>query len=376
MTRENHWGFQRRDSKFLQNGVSGKNALANSQLPKRRLSRQFDTSLLQGGYKILSVKLASVILRSNHSAIVLALIATVPLAFAQSAAPPAPAPDPTLGITFDVVSIKPVKEDPTHYQPSHITDPPDGDGITVENSTMLTIVRWNFNNSSLRQSQLQGVPDWFTTDNYDIRAKVANSDIAAWQKLSDGARRLVFRKMLVERFKFAWHFADIDSPVYNLVIAKGGLKIKEAKPDEVSPYNSKTDYPLNPNSTQVPYKGPGMAMGPAPDGYPMFVMQQESMSWFAKNFLSRVAGRQVIDKTDLTGAYNFTLIYTGNLPGDSHLAPDAPGVDRSYEASVEAYSKRPDLFTALQEQLGLKLEQARGPLEMMVVDHIERPSEN
>ena len=289
-------------------------------------------------------------------------------AAAAAATPPA---DPTLGITFAVVSIRPAPPGP-----SRITDPLDGDGITIENSTMIEIVRWNFNKPSLREKQVQGIPDWFTTDNYEIHAKVADSDVAPWQKLSDGTRRLVFRKMLVERFKFAWHFTDIDSPVYNLVVDKGGLKIKEAKPGEVSPYNSKTDYPLNLHSTEVPYKGSGIAMAPAPDGYPMFVMQQLNMSSFAKNLLTSAAERQVIDKTGLTGAYNFTLIYTGNLPGDSLLAPDVPGVDRSYDASVEAYSKRPDLFTALKEQLGLKLESARGPVETMVVDHIERPSEN
>lgn len=103
-------------------------------------------------------------------------------------------------------------------------------------------------------------------------------------------------------------------------------------------------------------------MSPAPDGYPMWVMRSRKPCHPLQTFLSRAAGREVIDKTGPTGAYNFTLIYSGSQPGDTLLAPDAPGVDRSEEATKEAYSKRPDLFTALEEQLGLKLEPARGQL--------------
>lgn len=296
---------------------------------------------------------------------------TASLAMAQNTAPASasatvaaaaatPAADPTLGITFDVVSIKPAPEGP-----SRITNPLDGDGITVENSTMLEMVRWNFNKSSLRENQLQGVPKWFTTDNYEIRAKVAESDIAAWQKIGEGGHRLVFRKMLADRFKFAWHFADVDSPIYNLVVAKGGLKIQEAKPDEASPYNFKLGQ--NPDGTPAAYKGAGVTMRSAPDGYPMYVMQQLHMPSFAKNFLSgdvgTMVGRPVVDKTGLTGAYNFSLVFAFDR-----------GVDAA--ATNDTGPARPTIFTALQEQLGLKLEPARGPVETLVIDHIERPPEN
>ena len=300
-------------------------------------------------------------------------VLTTSLALAQTATPPAsaaaatspaaaatPAADPTLGITFDVVSIRPAPEGP-----SRITNPLDGDGITVENSTLLEMVRWNFNKSSLREDQLQGVPKWFTTDNYEIRAKVAESDIAAWKQIGEGGHRLVFRKMLVDRFKFAWHFADVDSPIYNLVIVKGGLKIKEAKPDEASPYNFKLG--LNPDGTPAAYTGTGVTMRAAPDGYPMWVFQQSHFSSFAKNFLSgdvgHIVGRPVVDKTGLTGAYNFSLEFAFDQ-----------GVDAA--ATNDSGPARPTIFTALQEQLGLKLEPARGPVEMLVVDHIERPPEN
>ena len=271
----------------------------------------------------------------------------------------APATDPTLGIMFDVVSIRPTTEGP-----SHIVNPVDGDGITIEHSTLLEIVRWNFNMSMMREDQLQNAPKWFATDNYEIRAKVADSDMAAWKKIGEGGHRLVFRKFLADRFKFAWHFTDVDSSIFNMVVAKGGPKIKEAKPDEASPFDFKTaDGATNSDGTRVAYKGAGITMRPAPDGYPMYVMQQTHMSSFAKGFLSGgIAGRPVVDKTGLTGAYNFSLEFAFQQPVSATAADDSGPA-------------RPTIFTALEEQLGLKLEPARGPVSMMVVDRIDRPVE-
>ena len=263
----------------------------------------------------------------------------------------APAPDPTHGITFDVVSIRKAPEGQ-----SHIVNPVDGDGITIDNSTLLEILRWNFNNSSLRENQLQGAPPWVATQNYAIRAKVAAADIPVWKTLGEGGHRLVFRKMLQDRFKLAWRNTTVDQPIYNLVLAKGGPKFKAAGPDEVSPYAFKVD--------GQPYKGTGVTMRPSPAGGGMWVMQQAHMSSFAKNFLSEQVGRQVVDKTGLTGAYNFTLDYAWQ--GMSAASPDAGASEPS----------KPDIFTALQEQLGLKLEPARGPVGILVFDHVEQPEED
>jgi len=289
---------------------------------------------------------------SAPAAPVAATPAPATAATASASATANPAADSTLGIAFDVVSIRPAPPGP-----SRITYPTDGDGITITNSTLLEIVRWNFNKSALREDQLQGIPNWFTTDNYEIRAKIAESDIATWQKLDDEARRLVFRKVLAQRFKFACHFVDVEVPVYNLVIAKGGLKMKEAKPGEISPWKFH-----EPGDPSTPYSGPGMTMRNTPNGW-ITVFQRLDMPSFAKSdvFVYTV-DRPVIDKTGLTGVYNFELDFSYQ---QLSAAPTPEG--------VASEPTGPDIFTAIQKQLGLKLEAARGRVSHLIVDHVERP---
>jgi uncharacterized protein (TIGR03435 family) len=119
------------------------------------------------------------------------------------------------------------------------------------------------------------------TDRYDIRAKVAAEDVDAWHKLNEEARRLMLRTVLAERLKFACHFADNEVPVYNLVIAKGGLKMTEAKPDEISPWHFHA-----PGDPSTAYSGPGMTMRDTPNG-PLTVFQRMDMA------LRRPGGRRI-----------------------------------------------------------------------------------
>jgi uncharacterized protein (TIGR03435 family) len=294
----------------------------------------------------------------------------VPMAFSQTSASPSPATlpatpptsatpaaaDPTLGITFDVVSIK-----HTEQGPSRVTNPGDGDGITITNSTLSEIIRWNFNVGTLRGDQIQGAPGWFSSpdENYEIQAKIAESDIATWQKLDDEARRLVFRKVLADRFKFASHFVDVEVPVYNLVIAKGGLKMKEAKPGEISPWKFHEA-----GDPSTPYSGRGMTQRQTPDGW-ITVYQRFDMETFAtSDTFAYTVGRPVINKTGLTGVYNFSLDFSYQPLSAS---PSAEG------GAPEPSS--PDIFTAL-KTIGLKLEPGRGKVSHLVVDHLERPSED
>jgi uncharacterized protein (TIGR03435 family) len=268
----------------------------------------------------------------------------------------------TPAINFDVISVKENKSGPGRAM---LADPPEGDGITLENLTLFDIMRWNFNIRSFREDQLVGVPSWFTAERFDVQAKVAAADVEAWRKLNEGQRRLVFRKLLVERFKLAAHWANVEGPVYYLVAAKGGIKIKPVQAGDPDPAA-----PKGPDGT--PMKGGGIFLIDRTSTSMKFHYQEIALSWFAKGFLAGYAGRQVYDKTGipLDTIYTFTL----------EFAPDRgtvviPGSD-SGEGSAPSADSGPSLFTALQEQLGLKLEPAKGPVGRLVIDKVDRPSED
>lgn len=272
----------------------------------------------------------------------------------------ASAADAGAGISFDVVSIKP--DDTTSMGPYGVTMPPDGDNLDIDRFTTQDIVQWAYHLvNAWRDDQYDGAPKWFDKQRYDIRAKVAASDVEAWRKLDKEARRQMLRKVLAERFHLACHFAVVENqPVYNLVVAKGGLKIKEAKPGEISPYKFHVA-----GDPSTPYAGPGITLRPSPDrpNHWISVFQQLDMtSLVNSDFFSGVVDRPVIDKTGLKGAYNYSLDF------DEKPLSAAPGPE-----GEAAKTDSPDIFVALPKQVGLKLEAGRGPVRHLVIDHVERP---
>jgi uncharacterized protein (TIGR03435 family) len=182
------------------------------------------------------------------------------------------------------------------------------------------------------ESQISGIPAPLNSEKFDIEARSDPSIDAQLSKLdSDQAKlqkQLMLQSLLADRFKLTWHKEIRQLPVFDLVIAKGGSKLQESKADGRT-YNTGTQRISD---------------------------QGVTMPVLADQLAARL-GRPVIDKTGLTGRYDVTLKWT---PDDTEPAPDAP----------------PSIFTAVQEQLGLKLESTKGPVETLVIDHVEEPSPN
>jgi uncharacterized protein (TIGR03435 family) len=157
-------------------------------------------------------------------------------------------------------------------------------------------------------------------------------------------------------------------PVYNLVIGKNGLKMAESQPSapDVVPGASGR----GPDGARGPDSGRGIEGGRGPMRAQMMSMRrgeiaaQEVPITLLVNQLSSILGRNVIDKTGLTGRYDIKLTFT---PEDSQSAL------RNGEPAPET---GPSIFTAVQEQLGLKLEPSKGPVDLIVVDHVDKPTEN
>ncbi len=191
----------------------------------------------------------------------------------------------------------------------------------------------------VRGHQISGGPSWLDTTKYNIEGKAENpSSIPPGFAAAESFRTMV-RSLLNDRFKLAVHRQSREEPIYRLRVAKGGEKLKEAK--------SLVPSGLFPARGHVEGKAASLAL--------------------LARYLAGPAGRVVADETGLHDRYDFTLTY----------APDLPAVALGDASNpLPAAEAVPDIFTALQEQLGLKLEPGRGPVEALVIDHAEKLAEN
>jgi uncharacterized protein (TIGR03435 family) len=249
-----------------------------------------------------------------------------------------------LPIKFDVVSLRRAQE------PGRGREMPnDGDFIAYHGSTMNALMQFAYLHNNF--FTISGQPDWVDKDLWEFQAKVAPEDIAAWKKTTLTQKRMMVRAVLVEQLKLKVHEDMVEHPIYNLVIAKGGPKLTEYKPGD---------------TLQAPGPGGGRVLtGKVLSWFDPFnlVCQDETMADLA-NSLSGAnrSGRVVFDKTGLTGSYNFTVpIPYAPLPAQLQQLSEDSGV--------------PTVFEGL-KKLGLQLVSAKGPIDGIVVDHIERPAGN
>jgi len=250
--------------------------------------------------------------------------------------------NPTLGMKFDVVSVRPDKfEDRSAW-----SFPQDGDGLTITDFPLGAIVSSAYGDVSGLPGDVRGLPGWTQSEHFDIQAKVADSDIPAYRKLSSQQQLRMFQVILEDRFKLKLHQESKETNVYELVVAKNGPKLKEAKEGDTYANGSKFT------------NGQAMGSSLVPMGVGGLRAQAIPMSALAMWLSHFGAGRMVVDKTGLMGRYDFTMQWA---PDESNPAPD------SNQASI---------FTAVEEQLGLKLQPAKITVKFLVIDHIERPSEN
>lgn len=246
--------------------------------------------------------------------------------------------------TYETISIKPNKTGEP-MAPFKITGRPVL-GFSLKlgqflatNATLHQLIRRVYD---VQDDQISGGPSWLDSEHYDLQIKMDKSVDDELQKLGPDQRFLEQKRMLqavlVDRFKLAIHRETKEVPVYALVIGENGLKLQRAIPGDNYPNGLK-------RSDGVPigagdWSQPGKYVG---QGVPIAPLVQD----LSKHYLHRT----VLDKTGLTDKYDFTLQWT---PVGSQAA----------------------IFTAIQEQLGLKLESQKGPAEILVIDHAEQPSAN
>lgn len=267
--------------------------------------------------------------------------------------------------SFEVASIKPDHSG----TPNRFFRMADPSRLTITNMPVKDLIEFAYH---VQPFQVSGGPGWINSRGYDIEAKVDDSVVAQLQRLSPQERsdqfRLMLQSLLTDRFKLKLGHETKEFPIYNLVVAKGGSKL------------TVTTVPATPPPTagagangQSRRRGPMLMMSPG-----RVTGKAVDMSDLAE-VLGRnpaLEGRLVMDQTGLKGKYDFTLEFAPErempLPGTNDRPPMPAGADAPPPPDPNA----PSIFTAIQEQLGLKLEPAKGAVQTLVIENIAQPSEN
>jgi bla regulator protein BlaR1 len=236
---------------------------------------------------------------------------------------------------FEVASIKP---DP---QPNIRIERPPGGGLVARGIFTKFLIALAYD---VKEFQILDGPSWISREQYSINAKPGDNPkgpilslyLTKRQK-EDDEWHLRIQSLLADRFQLRIHKETREEQVFSLVVAKNGPKFKESKFDE-----SALAKGMMPGLKMFPYELAGTSVN-------IRLLAEE---------LSRRLSRNVIDQTGLNGEYDFDLRWAPDV-ADGDSVPDGPSI-----------------FTAVQEQLGLKLESGKAPVDAIVIDHIERPTEN
>jgi uncharacterized protein (TIGR03435 family) len=251
-------------------------------------------------------------------------------------------------LTFEVASIKPANPD---IPGASIQFMPGG-GLKMTGIPLRGMITFAYD---VRDFQVSGGPGWMGTERFDVMAR-PDADAAVdgqvdFAKMNDAQRKTMrdqiserLRALLADRFQLVVHKETKDQPIYALVVSKNGPKLQETKET---------------GTQQSMMTNRGRSEGHA---IPVAMVAQ---------MLSGLTGRPVVDKTGLTAKYDFVLEWTPDAGADARAQGFGDGITSPAPAPGS-----PTIFTALQEQLGLRLEAQKGPVENVVIDRVEKPSEN
>jgi len=252
-------------------------------------------------------------------------------------------PDYKPTLTFDIVSIRPAPPPDANFHVS-VSSPPHSSRFDATNLPIKALLQIAYG----FDAPVVGAPDWVANTFYDIQARSDELADARLARLSNNEVRLekrnAIRVLLAERLGLKIHLETRNTTVYNLVVAKGGAKLQPVPP--APPPADGEAPPLPPSDTQAHGSQHGLE----------FVGSNASTRAIS-GALSSMVEAPVIDKTGLTGTYNYTL-------------------QLGREWSERDPDSWPSIFTAVEEQLGLKLEAAHESVPNLVIDHITKPTEN
>lgn len=247
-------------------------------------------------------------------------------------------------IHLDVVSIK---ENRSEEEKGYVQIPPNGSRIIVRNTPMYRII--GFASNKQRSDLIEGLPGWTHEAKWDIEATIAEESIPAFRSLSFDQQKEVLQQVLRDRCQFAAHTEQKEVPVFALMIAKSGLKMKQTPADGSEPAQKSGTPTIGWDLHQSP--GRITARNLPVEGL-IYALSKAGLS------------RQVVDRTGLTGRYDVKLEWTP----DDGLEVEESGKNTEMPA--------PSIYAALEDGLGLKLDATRTSVPAIVVTQIQKPSPN
>ena len=245
---------------------------------------------------------------------------------------------------FAVISVRPNKLNDGRWKARFTSD-----GYSATGMTLGQLLQEAY--GIFEADRITGEPKWVNSEKYDIEAKVDDADVSRLENLNRDQRGRMVQALLADRFQLKAHHEIKDRPIYALVVAKNGPRLQESKHEE---------------ENQGKMKGMGGVIRRSRPGE--LTVEWDTMAGFAQLLTQRL-DRKVVDKTELTGRYDLKLDWT---PED-RAAPIGSGSNGT--TGVPDLSS-PSIFTAVQEQLGLKLDVQKAPVEFFVIDQVSKPSEN
>ena len=281
-------------------------------------------------------------IRTVSAALILTMRVGVVTAETQMPAPPQT-------VSFDAISIR-----PNATGGIVMIGNQRGGRFVASNVSVIMLFPMAFR--PMQDNQILGGPDWLRTERFDIQAR---SDNVLTPQQSDAA----LRALLENRFQLRFHRETRERPIYQIVIAKNGVKLNSVDSSSTTgaPGTSPPSQTFPPGAVS---SGPGRVEASA-----------ISMAQLA-GVLSAILGRPVIDMTGLLGTFAVKLSFA---VGGGPPLPKTGGAANQVGPIVRGVTPAetpPSIFTAVTEQLGLKLESSKGPVETVIIDNIERPSEN
>jgi len=263
---------------------------------------------------------------------------------------------------FEVISIKPDRSESGNVAVNY-----EGGRFTVRNFSLKRLI-----NNAYSPRKIVGDPSWLSSEKYDIDAKVEDSLAEKLRKLPIDQQfaqvMLMLQSALEDRFQLKVSHESQELPVYVLVVAKGGPKLT---PTTLPPFDPEQPGAANGNTRVNGYSAPGTRGSIMPE-YGHLIVTGQPVAVILGTLTRELGGQIVLDQTGLKGEYDFTLNWT---PGSEFPTSTADSGQDSGTAPLPDPSGT-SIFTALKEQLGLKLEVKKAPVDVLVITHVERLSGN